>query len=384
MTISVEKNAVRLALSLAAPQVTSDFAGTPLVLVDVADLPLSTIATGTDILYTVLSIESWDLIALQALNAGNNSTSDSYLAVKNLFDQIALSGAKVSKVLIGVNRSTTWLATFNAVWALTQDFILCIGGVDDGGTSGTITDLLATAKRVEAVGRVYCGTTRDAASLTADSGSATLGSKAKADSVNSFLQISDNDAAFEVSCILGKILPDFIPSLNPCYKALKEAEGLNVTDAEFAFAQAKRLNIILNDGEDPVLIPFNGVASAGGHYGGICSNGEFLDREIAKAYMNIEIPRRFYNNYMKREQKIDFNTIGSQEVTAKLIEIITQIGITEPPRPFIEPDFTVFVPDMSSADYSSAKKSQRHLDGVTGDGEITGAVNVVNIALNFI
>jgi hypothetical protein len=382
MVLNVVKNAVRLALSLAAPQVTSDFAGTPLVLVDVADLPSSTIASESELLYTVLSVESWDEIALQ--NDGSNSDSDSYLAVKNLFDQESLSGAKVSKVLIGVNRSTTWLLTFNAIWALTHDFLLCIAGVDDGGTEGTITDLLATAKRVEAVGRVYCGTTRDADSITADAGKATLGAKLEDDSVNAFVQYSENEDAFEISCILGKILPDFIPSLNPCYKALKEAEGLDVTDAEFAYAQAKNLNIILDDGEDPVLIPFNGSTSAGGHYGGICSNGNFFDREVAKAYMNIEIPLRFYNNFIKLRHKIDLNTLGSQEITAELMSIITEIGITEPPRPFIEEGFVINVPDFSSPDYSSAKKSQRWADGVTGTGEMQSPMNVINIELNFI
>ncbi|HQM83877.1 MAG TPA: hypothetical protein PLD55_04255 [bacterium] len=382
MALNVVKNAVRLAISLAAPQVTSDFAGTPLVLVDVADLPSSTISAGSDILYTVLSVESWDEIALQS--DGSNADSDSYLAVKNLFDQESLSGAKVSKVLIGVNRSTTWLATFNAIWALTHNFLVCIAGVDDGGTEATITDLLATAKKVEAVGRVYCGTTRDANSLTADTLKATLAAKLEDDSVNSFIQYSKNTDAFEVSCILGKILPDFIPSLNPCYKALKEAKGLDVTDAEFAFAQAKKLNIILNDGEDPVLIPFNGSTDAGGHYGSICSNGQFFDREVAKAYMNIEIPLRFYQNFIKLRHKIDLNTLGSQETTAELMSIITEIGITEPPRPFIEEGFVINVPDFSSPGYPAAKKSQRWAHGVTGTGEMQSPMNVINIELNFI
>lgn len=380
--LNVAKNAVRLALTLAAPQVTSDFAGVPLVLVDVADLPSSVISGGSDTLYTCLSIEAWDALALQS--DGSNADSDSYLAVKNLYDQEAQSGSKISKVLIGVNRSTTWLLTFNAIWEKTKDFLIVIAGVDDAGVPGTITDLVATAKRVKAVGRVYCGTTRDGDSLTADAGKATLLSKLMEDSVNSFVTYSENDDAFEVSCVVGKILPDFIPSLNPCYKALVEAKGLDITDSEFAYLQGHRGNIILDDGEDPVLIPFNGSTSAGGHYGGICSNGEFFDREVAKAYMNVEIPKRFYNNYIKRQAKIDFNTIGSQEITAKLTELITEIGITEPPRPFIEPDFTITVPDMSGLDYSSAKKSQRWLDGVTGTGEVTGAVNVINIALNFI
>ena len=103
MGLNVAKNAVRLALVLAKPQVTGDFAGVPLVLVDVADLPGSTLAGEADTLYTVLSIEAWDAIAL---NAGANADSDSYQAVKNLYDQESQEGRKLSKVLIGVNRTS--------------------------------------------------------------------------------------------------------------------------------------------------------------------------------------------------------------------------------------------------------------------------------------
>lgn len=380
--MNVAKNVLRLALTIAAPLYTSDFGSVPLVLVDVADLPSSTISAGSDILYTVLSKEAWNEISLQT--DGSNAGSDSYLAVANLYDQESIDGKKVSKVLVGVNRSTTWLLTFNAVWALTQSFIACVAAVKDGGTSGTITDLLATAKKVQEVGRIYCGTTDDANAKGADAGGATLLSKLKTDDVNSFVIYSEDDEAFAVSCELGKILPNFIPCVNPCYKPLTGVDGDTLTDAQFGYIQAKRGNILLNDGNDVVMIAFNGQSDTGGHYGGICSNGNFFDIEYAKAYMNLEIPLRFYENYVKRKKKFSFNTMGSQEVTAALINIVNDIGIIEPPEPFIEEGFIITVPDMSSTSYSSAKRSQRHLDGIEGSGSMTGAVNVFNVSLNFI
>lgn len=381
--MNVSKEVLRLAISFTEPAVTSDFVGVPLVLVDVADLPSSTIASDTETLYTVLSKESWDEMALQA-DGVTNSDSDSYMAVADLFNQETVNGYSVSKVLIGVNRATTWLLTFNAIWGQTKDFVVCVAGVKDGGVEATITDLLATAKKVQEVGRVYCGVTDDSDTKTEDALSATLASQLKDDDVNSFLAYSEDTDSFSISAVLGQVLPEHAACTNPCYKALAGVTGDSITDTEFGYIQAKNCNVVIDDGDDAVMVAFNGSSDAGGQYGGICSDGQFFDLNFAKAYMSLEIPSRFYSNYVKKQRKINFNTVGSAEINRKLTSIIKDICIIEPPEAFIEDDFTLNVPDMSSTDYSATKKTQRWLDGVTGEGTSSGMVNVVNLSLNFL
>jgi len=286
----------------------------------------------------------------------------------------------VTKLATGIV-AETWLEAYTEIKKSTQAFFMVKPAVKENGTAGTITELVALSAQVETEPRLVVYTVSDANTYGADAGSASLAKKLYTLGYDNSIVITSKDANSNAgACEFGACLPDFLAGVNPCYYPLKGVVADDWTSTEIGYIVAKNCNRIEKvDGVNTVMPAVDLIAANGGIYGGITSGGQFIDLMAAKYYLEEKIAQGVYALLIS-VTKIPMSPSGFEIIKGKITEVLVEHGVE---KNIIEADSIVIdMPDFAT--YSSTKKAQRWLDGVDGNGTLSGAINKITIGFKLV
>jgi hypothetical protein len=117
------------------------------------------------------------------------------------------------------------------------------------------------------------------------------------------------------------------------------------------------------------------VATEGGNYGGITSSGQFIDLVAAKYYLEQKVGEAIWN-LLFTQPKIPFTLEGLAQIEETVRSTLYNYGVAT--RIIDDGNINIVTPNLAT--YDATKKSQRWLDGVTGDGTLQGAINKISVS----
>jgi hypothetical protein len=311
---------------------------------------------------------------------GADAKTDFGTLVVGIGSLTSVATVTVTKLATGIV-AETWLEAYTAIKLSTQAFFMVKPAIKESGVSGTITELVALSAQVETEPRLVVYTVSDANTYGADAGSASLAKKLYTLGYdNSIVITSKDDTSNAGACEFGACLPDFLAGVNPCYYPLTGVVADDWTSTEIGYIVAKNCNRIEKvDGVNTVMPAVDLIAANGGIYGGITSGGQFIDLMAAKYYLEEKIAQGVYALLIS-VTKIPMSPSGFEIIKGKITEVLVEHGVE---KNIIEADSIVIdMPDFAT--YSSTKKAQRWLDGVDGNGTLSGAINKITIGFKLV
>lgn len=186
---------------------------------------------------------------------------------------------------------------------------------------------------------------------------------------------TDISSNWSNAALAGATMPDGIYSVNPCYTPLTGVTADSFTSTELTNLVGKRCNRLESIADYTVMPGVSLVSTQGGNYGGITSSGQFIDLVAAKYYLEEKVSEAIYN-LLFSQPKIPFTNEGFAQIESVIRETIYNYGVAT--RIVADGTVVVTMPDLAT--YSSTKKSQRWLDGVTGSGTLEGAINKISVS----
>jgi hypothetical protein len=322
------------------------------------------------------------ITSLEDLPSGINATDTPYLyaCFTNIFGQESKTGKSMGPVKLGYKGAAeTWAEAYALIKAEDEEFYVVIPGIHIDDTVADITELVALQAVINTEPRLAVYTTDDADTKGADAGSDSLAAQmfdAGYDSAVVYSEDDDNNAG---ACWMGAVLPDFLAGTNPCYYPLAGVVADTLTPTEIGHIQDKKTNRVERVGGYTLVPGVSLVDAEGGQFGGVTSSGQFIDLVAAKHYLEQKISENLFMLFINNT-KIPFTAAGSELVKSTIVNAIVEHGVE---KNIVEAgSIVVTMPDLET--YSSTKKGQRWLDGVSGNAALQGAVNKISIELKLV
>ena len=275
----------------------------------------------------------------------------------------------VTKIGLG-EAVNTYAAAYTACAAEDPDFFVVLPTTRDETLMAAISLLVESDKRM-----VWLHT--DDKATICSSSTADIASTLKtANYANTVCVLSsDTSENWSNAALAGATMPDGLYSINPCNTPLTSVTPDTFTATELTHLVGKRCNRIESIGGYSVVPGVSLVATEGGNYGGITSSGQFIDLVAAKYYLEQKVGEAIWN-LLFTQPKIPFTLEGLAQIEETVRSTLYNYGVAT--RIIDDGNINIVTPNLAT--YDATKKSQRWLDGVTGDGTLQGAINKISVS----
>ncbi len=301
--------------------------------------------------------------SLDAVEEDFASTDNEYIMANKVFSQ----DNPPTYIKIGRTDDTddaTITDSINAVQDYDNDwfFLLC----DDH----TAANQELLADWAEANKKIYITSTSDVDAY--DAGVSTdIGSILSAKTLDNTMVFWSGTADTEfVEAAMASYVSTYLPgSLNWSHKTLKGITADTLTTTQ---------SIVLQGTQFSTGKGYNTYTTVGGVnivFDGRMVSSEYADTMRGVYALEARMRERIFFT-MVNSLKIAMNDDGAAIIRANMLSVLKNFS----DRGFIEPDYTVTVPDLRSDDYDPNLRANRTANGFTFTANLTGAINYVGIS----
>lgn len=302
--------------------------------------------------------------SLNAVEEDFESTDNEYIMASKVFAQNnPPTFVKIGRSDIGGD-DVTITDSINAVQDEDNDWFFLLS------EDHTVSNQENLADWAEANKKIYITSTSDENAYDG-ADSTDIGSILSAKTLDNTMVFWSATADTEyVEAAMASYASTYLPgSLNWAYKTLQgiTADALTTTQ-----------EIVLQGTQFSTGKGYNTYTSVGGVnvvFDGRMASGEYADVLRGTLALEARMRERIFFT-MVNSLKIAMNSDGAAIIRANMLSVLKDFS----DRGFIEPDYTVTVPDLRSADYDPNLRANRTANGFTFTANLTGAINYVGIS----